>query len=58
MNTPTTVKTATRANQYGEWLVKVYDQNGKLMPDSTYFGSDKDDMIGTAEAMRKQMAII
>jgi hypothetical protein len=43
--------TVARRNEWGEYVVRVHDQNGKRWPEADYFASDRDDAVRTAEAM-------
>jgi hypothetical protein len=38
-------------NEWGEYVVRVHDQNGKRWPEADYFASHRDDAFRTAEAM-------
>lgn len=44
-------RVGTRRNQFGEYVVKAYDSNGKRMPDHDYYTNDKADAIATAALM-------
>lgn len=48
------VTVARRRNEYGEFVVRAYDQDGRRYPEADYFTSDRDDAVGTGEAMVKQ----
>lgn len=55
---PTTVQTSKRANEYGEWLVKVVDQYSVIMNEFTYYAIDRDDMLQTARAMQIDLDVM
>jgi hypothetical protein len=47
----TNVRVAKRANRYGEWVVRAWDEQGNRMPEADYFASDEQDAYSTALAM-------
>jgi hypothetical protein len=46
-----------RRNEWGEYVVRAYDRDGRRYPDGDYFTDDWEDAVNTAEAMRKVQSI-
>ena len=42
---------AARRNEWGEWIVRAYDQDGKRFPEADYHTDDRADAEATAAAM-------
>jgi hypothetical protein len=40
-----------RKNEWGEFVVRAYDQNGRRYPEADYHTNDRQDAIQTGEAM-------
>ena len=45
------VTVSARRNEYGEWVVRAYDQGGNRWPEADYFTNDREDADDTAAAM-------
>jgi hypothetical protein len=51
------VVVASRANAYGEYVVKAWDVGGDRYEQADYFTNDKADAVGTAKAMQECIRI-
>jgi len=51
MNNVAKATVSKRKNEYGEFVVRAYDANGKRLPDADYHTDDKVDAEQTAKAM-------
>jgi hypothetical protein len=41
-----------RRNEWGEYVVRAYDRDGRRYPDGDYFTDDWEDAVNTAETMK------
>jgi hypothetical protein len=49
----TRVTVASRRNEWGEFVVRAYDQDGRRYPPADYFTDDRKDAVQTAAVMVK-----
>ncbi len=47
------VTVSKRRNEWDEFVVRAYDQDGKRWPEADYFTNDRTDAIQTGDAMVK-----
>lgn len=48
---------ARRINEYGEWVVRAYDQHGKRYQEADYFTNDRADAVAISNAMVASVGI-
>lgn len=46
-----TARVSSRKNEFGEWVVKVYNADGSRRPQADYFTDDRADADATAKAI-------